>query len=108
MLRAPLRKTRTMSTAKQPAQNSICAGLIALVAVFGGCVSSKNISRVPPFSDYVGRTVPLVRPVALIKEGMGMWGPAHFPRLRSSPYVMLDFQSPAKGDFHHLEPTDTN
>jgi len=97
-----------MCITKRPESNSTCLGLIALVALFAGCVSSKNVSKVPPFSDYVGRTLPLVRPVALIREGMGMWAPAHFPRLRSSPYVMLDFQSPAMGDFHHLEPTDTN
>jgi hypothetical protein len=46
-----------------------------------------------------------------MKEGRGVWAAAHFPRLCSSPFVMLDFESPAHRGFVYFEelnPTDTN
>jgi hypothetical protein len=84
--------------------------LAITAALLVGCTSSKDVSKTQPFASYVGRTVVLNRPVALIKEGRGTWAPAHFPRLRSSPFVMLDFQSPAvRGfEFRQLYPADTN
>jgi hypothetical protein len=71
-----------------------------------GC-SSTNVSNREPLADYVGRTVMLKRPMALIKEGRGIWAWSHLPRLRKSPYVMLDIDASKKA-YLHLYPTDTN
>jgi hypothetical protein len=71
-----------------------------------GC-GSINVANREPLADYVGRTVTLNRPMALIKEGKGIWAQAHLPRLRKSPYVMLDIDASEKA-FLHLYPTDTN
>src|SRR5580765_3429017 len=90
-------------SAKRRSANAV----IVLALGLAGCMSSRNISKVPPFSEYVGRTLPTVRPVALIKEGRGIWGTSHFPRLRNSPYVMLDLD-PANKFFTSLSWSDTN
>lgn len=58
--------------------------------VLCGCISSKNISNRQPFSDYVGKTVTLNRPMILLKEGRGFWTGEAVPRVRVSPYVMYD------------------
>jgi hypothetical protein len=71
-----------------------------------GC-SSTNVSNREPLADYVGRTVTLNRPMALIKEGRGIMAWSHLPRLRKSPYVMLDTDASEKA-FLHPYPTDTN
>jgi hypothetical protein len=83
----------------------------AMVILMGfflcGCTSSKNISKISPFSEYVGRTVSLNRPMLLLPEGRGMWEPAHFPRLRSSPFVLLDYEAARHAGFYSAGRHDT-
>ena len=59
-----------------------------LLALFmGGCTSSQNISKVYPFSSYVGRTVTIQRPIAVVQT-WNIWsgprGPGGIPTLSSS------------------------
>jgi hypothetical protein len=58
--------------------------------IFCGCVSSKNVSDLEPFSEYVGKTASLRRPMILVKESRGFWSASSIPRVHVSPYVMSD------------------
>ncbi|HEX4265558.1 MAG TPA: hypothetical protein VH597_14575 [Verrucomicrobiae bacterium] len=49
-----------------------------------------DVSKLQPFSDYVGRTVALNRPMILVKEGRGILGYSDVPRVHASPYVILE------------------
>lgn len=80
--------------------------LIVPVLLVAGC-STTNVSNREPLADYVGRTVTLNRPMALLKEGRGVWEWSHLPRLRKSHYVMLDIDASEKA-YLHLLPADTN
>jgi hypothetical protein len=53
-------------------------------------VDSRDVSNLHPFSDYVGKTVALNRPVLLVKEGRGILGTSDVTRVHASPYVILE------------------
>ena len=80
--------------------------LVLSAPLLVGC-HSIDVSKLEPFDNYVGCSVLLQRPMALVRESRGMMSRSHLPRLRTSPYVMLDIQESEKS-FLHLYPTDTN
>lgn len=42
--------------------------------VLAGCISRKDVSNVDPFSDYVGRSVPLKRQAVVVHRYNSLWG----------------------------------